>query len=88
MPKERHEHERPGADEVPATVDAFIRARLTNPSCDWQIQKEGSNFETDKVQYICRWLNHSFQPFTKRQRANYERFRAHYDEIKRKKHTR
>lgn len=40
------------------------------------------DYADDKVQYICRWLNHSFSPFTEKQRKLYEEFRKIYDEKK------
>ena len=38
--------------------------------------------EIDKCYYICRWLNHSFMPFTKKQETLYEKVKEKYMELK------
>lgn len=35
-----------------------------------------------KAYYICRWLNHSFMPFTKKQEEFYRKVREKYDQLK------
>lgn len=69
----------------PRLVDAFIlaleRSTTTHPR-DWVITSDGKDYADDKVYYICRWLNHSFMPFTKRQQRLYEEFREIYDKLK------
>lgn len=67
--------------KYPKLVDAFILAR-SQPKNDWIITSENKDLKDDKVLYICRWLNHSFMPFSKKQQKLYEQFRRHYDEIK------
>lgn len=51
----------------PKLIDAFIRAKEKNPRCNWIITSDSKDYSNDKVYYICRWLNRSFRPFTKRQ---------------------
>lgn len=72
----------------PKLVDCAIRAMErgeVNYSYDWSIKSENMDYADDKVYYICRWLNHGFMPFTKKQQKLYEQFRQHYDIIKNKK---
>lgn len=64
--------------EHPKLIDAFIKARSMRIDADWMIQKENRDFRDNKVEYICRWLNHSFRPFTKRQKALYEKVLENY----------
>lgn len=64
--------------EHPKLIDAFIKARSMRIDIDWMIQKENRDFRDNKVEYICRWLNHSFRPFTKRQKALYDRVLENY----------
>lgn len=42
---------------------------------------ESNITSNDKVYYICRWLNHSFMPFTAKQEKLYLKFREKYDLI-------
>lgn len=71
-----------GLMKYPKLVDAFIRARESSPNCDWIISTEKKDYSDNKVEYICRWLNHSFVPFSKRQRENFERFLEKYKSMK------
>ena len=67
--------------KYPKLVDAFILS-YSNETNDWIITSENKDLTNDKVLYICRWLNHSFMPFSKKQQKLYEQFRRHYDAIK------
>ncbi len=70
----------------PKLIDAFILAREKGKlEIDWEITSENKDYSDDKVQYICRWLNHSFMPFTKKQEALYENVRKVYDNMKKNK---
>lgn len=73
---------RRGLMKYPKLVDAFIQARESSPNCDWIISTEKKDYSDNKVEYICRWLNHSFVPFSKRQRENFERFLEKYKSMK------
>nr|DAN26481.1 MAG TPA: phosphoadenosine-phosphosulfate reductase [Caudoviricetes sp.] len=64
--------------KYPKLIDAFIRARSNNTQ-DWIITSDNLTYEDDKPYYICRWLNHSFMPFTKKQEALYKQVREAYD---------
>jgi phosphoadenosine phosphosulfate reductase len=66
--------------KYPKLVDAFIKAREKSPHCNWIITGD-ADYKDNKVEYICRWLNHSFRPFTKRQRRNCEAFLAIYNKL-------
>lgn len=79
----------------PKLVDAFIialeRSRDTTPQSekqnkpfDWVITSDGRCYADDKAYFICRWLNHSFMPFTPKQQKLYEEFRKIYDKLKNK----
>ncbi len=68
--------------EMPKLVDAFIKAHeKENLKVDWVITSENRDCEDDKCYYICRWLNHSFMPFSKRQEELYKEFRRYFSTI-------
>lgn len=48
-----------------------------------QLCTRGGNkdYLDDKPYYICRWLNHSFMPFTKKQEQLYKQVREKYNLI-------
>lgn len=72
--------------KYPKLIDAFILAREKGRcDIDWNITSENKDYSDDKVQYICRWLNHSFMPFTKKQEALYEEVRKAYDNMRNSK---
>lgn len=72
--------------KYPKLIDAFILAREKGHyDIDWNITGENKDYSDDKVQYICRWLNHSFMPFTKKQEALYEEVRKAYDNMRNSK---
>lgn len=72
-----------GLMRMPKLIDAFIMARdKSGTDVDWVITSENKDYSTDKPYYICRWLNHSFMPFTKRQEELYRKVREAYDNIK------
>ena len=69
--------------EYPKLIDAFIKAREKGDlEINWIITSEGKDYSNDKPYYICRWLNHSFMPFTKKQEELYKRVREKYDNLK------
>lgn len=64
----------------PKLIDAFIRAREKGSlKIDWIITSDNKDYSDDKCYYICRWLNHSFMPFTKKQEVLYQRVKEKYD---------
>lgn len=75
-----------GLIEYPKLIDAFILAREKavrndNP-ISWMITSDNKDYSDDKPYYICRWLNHSFMPFTPKQEELYRQVREIYDELK------
>ena len=61
-------------------VDAFIWARDFSTQ-DWIITGDnGKDYSDDKCYYICRWLNHSFMPFTEKQQEYYQQVKKRYNE--------
>lgn len=75
-----------GLMRYPKLIDAFILAREKGGlRTDWIITLENLDCKDNKPYYICRWLNHSFMPFTKKQKELYEKFREKYDNIKKNK---
>lgn len=69
--------------EHPKLIDAFIKARERGSrATDWLITSDGIDYENDKCYYICRWLNHSFMPFSKRNEILYKLVRERYEELK------
>ena len=72
----------------PKLIDAFIRVREKGKlQINWIITSDNKDYSEDKPYYICRWLNHSFMPFTKRQEEEYREVRKVYDSIKNKSVT-
>lgn len=73
-----------GLLEHPKLIDAFIMARdkaERDDAVDWVITSENKDCSNDKPYYICRWLNHIFTPFTKKQEQLYKQVREAYDKI-------
>lgn len=68
--------------KYPKLIDAFIKAKETNIRYDWIITKDNIDYREDKVYYICRWLNHSFMPFTKKQQKLFEKVKENYLKMK------
>lgn len=74
-----------GLIKYPKLIDAFISAREKGGlDIDWMITSENLDCKHNKPYYICRWLNHSFMPFTKKQQALYEKVMKRYNEVKMK----
>ena len=68
--------------ESPKLITAFIMAREKgNLKIDWIITSENIDYSDDKCYYICRWLNHSFMPFTKKQEKLYQKVKEKYNSI-------
>lgn len=67
----------------PKLVDAFIRAHEKGKNIDWIITSDNNkDYSSDRVYYICRWLNHSFRQFSKKEELLYRQFREYYNTIK------
>lgn len=68
----------------PKLVDCTINARIRGGrnDVDWIIKTDDIDYSDDKVYYVCRWLNHSFMPFSKKQEKLYKKFRKYYDNLK------
>ena len=68
----------------PKLVDCTINARIRGGrnDVDWIIMTDDIDYSNDKVYYVCRWLNHSFMPFSKKQEKLYKKFREYYDSLK------
>ncbi|MGL5790075.1 MAG: phosphoadenosine phosphosulfate reductase family protein [Bacteroidales bacterium] len=66
----------------PKIIDAFIKAIDAGGSNDWIIQSESKDCSKDKTYYICRWLNHSFMPFSKKQELLYQEIIDNYNKYK------
>lgn len=75
-----------GLIRYPKLIDAFILARekaeRNDTPIDWFITGENKDYSSDKPYYICRWLNHSFMPFTPKQEELYRQVREKYNELK------
>ena len=77
-PKTNLSHNYKALIRYPKLIDAFIRAKEKSPVCDWIITSDNKDYSDDKVYYICRWLNHSFRPFSKRQEREYQLVKEAY----------
>lgn len=68
--------------ESPKLIDAFIKARQKGSlEIDWIITNENKDYSDDKCFYICRWLNHSFMPFSKKQEVLYKKVKEKYENL-------
>lgn len=68
----------------PKLIDAFILAREKadrNTEIDWYITSDNKDYSDNKPYYICRWLNRSFMPFSKKQEELYKQVRDAYDKL-------
>ena len=72
--------------KYPKLIDCFIKAREKDINQDWLITGDNKDYTDDKVYYICRWLNHSFMPFTKKQEQLYNEVKKRYYESKTNSH--
>lgn len=77
-PKANFSHNYKALIRYPKLIDAFIRAKEKCPARDWMITSDNKDYSDDKVYYICRWLNHSFRPFSKRQEREYQLVKEAY----------
>lgn len=70
--------------KYPKLVDSVINARIRGGGShiDWIITSDDKDYSDDKVYYVCRWLNHSFMPFSKKQEKLYKKFRKFYSNTK------
>lgn len=58
--------------------------KASNNTIDWIITKDGKDYSDNKAMYICRWLNHSFRPFTPKQLKLAEDIITNYKKTKEK----
>ncbi|MBR4983135.1 MAG: phosphoadenosine phosphosulfate reductase family protein [Lachnospiraceae bacterium] len=65
----------------PKLIDSVINSRRGN-NCNWIITSDNKDYIDDKVYYVCRWLNHSFMPFTKKQEELYRQVKENYELMK------
>lgn len=70
--------------KYPKLIDAFIKAKSTAKKCVWVITGDNKDYSDDKVYYICRWLNHSFMPFSPKQQKLFEQVKENYLKTKKK----
>lgn len=77
-PKRNFTHNYKSLLKYPKLIDAFIRAKLSAPNCDWIITTDNKDYTDDKIYYICRWLNRSFMPFSPRQEKEYQLVKEAY----------
>lgn len=68
--------------DSPKLIDAIVLAVDKGGANDWTISSENKDCQDDKVYYICRWLNHSFMPFSKKQEVMYQKVREAYNKVK------
>lgn len=68
----------------PKLIDCVIRTREKRKDIDWVITSDGRDYADNKAYYVCRWLNHSFRPFTKKQKELCEKVISNYNSRKEK----
>lgn len=67
----------------PKLIDAAIKAReKSNNAIDWIITSDKEDYADRQAEYICRWLNHSFRQFTKKQRELADMVIENYNNLK------
>lgn len=66
----------------PKLIDCAIKAREKREDIDWIIKSEGKDYSNNKIEYVCRWLNYSFRPFTKKQIELFEMVKENYHRLK------
>lgn len=85
-PKANFSHNYKNLIKFPKLIDTFIWAKEKGKlDFEWLITGEKLDCTNDKPYYICRWLNHSFSPFTKKQEELYRKVREAYDNMKNSK---
>ena len=72
--------------QYPKLIHAFILAR-SRKDLNWYIRCDERDYSNDKPYFICRWLNHSWMPFSKKQQALYEKVREAYNKEVAKKNN-
>lgn len=70
--------------QYPKLIDCVIRAkeRSNNPKTDYIITSDNKDCSDNKAEYVCRWLNHSFRAFTKKQRILADMVVDNYNKMK------
>lgn len=69
--------------KYPKLINAFIKAREKgNLKIDWIITSENKDYSDNKVEYICRYLNYSFRPFSKKEKRLFEKIKRNYEQLK------
>lgn len=68
----------------PKLIDCVIKAKDARSDGDWIITADGKDYASNKAYYVCRWLNHSFRPFTDKQEQLCKEIIEKYKRIKRK----
>lgn len=81
-PKANISRNAPALLKYPKLIDCIIYARSKRANVDWMITAENKDYTNNKVEYICRWLNHSFRPFTKKQAELCEKIKENYNKTK------
>jgi phosphoadenosine phosphosulfate reductase len=69
--------------KYPKLINAVISSRENskNEKIDWVITSDNKDYTNNKVEYVCRWLNHSFRPFSKKQQSLYKQFLEIYQNL-------
>lgn len=68
--------------KYPKIIDAILSTYKHRSDWDFIIKKEEKDYSDNKIEYVCRWLNHSFRPFTKKQRKLADMVKQRYNELK------
>lgn len=69
--------------KYPKLLKAAIGARMraNYDKTNWCINSENKDYSDDKVLFMCRWLNHGFAEFSKKEWELYREFREYYDSL-------
>lgn len=80
-PKANISRNAPALLKYPKLINCIILARSKRANENWMITAENKDYAENKVEYICRWLNHSFRPFTKKQAELCKKIKANYNKM-------
>ena len=65
--------------KFPKLITAIIKIK-EKTSGDCIIKSDNKDYTKEKAEYVCRWLNHSFRPFTEKQKIFLKKVLEKYNE--------
>lgn len=81
-PKANLSHNYDALMKWPGLIDCAIKSREGIDGLDWFITSDKKDYADNKPYYVCRWLNRSFRPFSKKQEQMCQEILEKYNEHK------